>query len=499
MAVAIGLRLPNMGRAYWVDEGISVGIASHPLAKIPGLLRQDGSPPLFYLLLHGWMRLFGSSEIGTHSLALVLSVAIVPVAWWSGHTLFGRSAGLAAVALTATNPFLGWYSSETRMYSLVCLLAIVALTLTVLAVRQRRLGYAAGAVVAFAALLYTHNWGLYLFATTVGILVVTAVWWQQDRALLRASLISAAAVGVLYIPWVPTLLAQVQSTAAPWAVSPNLGDLFADPSSALGGTLGILIAPLLAFGVWITRGRRRFVDTEVATMLTAVGVGTLLIGWLVSQVDPSWTTRYLAVAVGPLLMAVAGALASNRRGVQVIAACCALLASWSVVGSLIHNPNGRYAKSNVAAIAEAVGPELAPGDVVVVTQTEQLAVLAHYLPPGMVYVTPTGPVADPKVVDWQNIVHRLTVANPCEAVGASLAALPPGAHVLEISPLVPVGASGSTWSRASHRQVDLIDQLVTADRGLVAVQRYTEATVPKPFSAVVGELFVRVPGPSPCS
>src|SRR5438046_2293569 len=44
---------------FWIDEGLSVGIASHPLSKIPALLRQDGSPPLYYLLLHVWMSWFG--------------------------------------------------------------------------------------------------------------------------------------------------------------------------------------------------------------------------------------------------------------------------------------------------------------------------------------------------------------------------------------------------------------------------------------------------------
>jgi hypothetical protein len=30
------------GIVYWHDEGISIGISSHPLAEIPRLLRQDG-------------------------------------------------------------------------------------------------------------------------------------------------------------------------------------------------------------------------------------------------------------------------------------------------------------------------------------------------------------------------------------------------------------------------------------------------------------------------
>ena len=55
---------------YWIDEAISVGIASHPLTEIPGALRQDGSPPLYYLLLHEWMALVGTGEEETRALSL---------------------------------------------------------------------------------------------------------------------------------------------------------------------------------------------------------------------------------------------------------------------------------------------------------------------------------------------------------------------------------------------------------------------------------------------
>src|ERR1700694_3059521 len=56
VVLAALLRLPTLTRAYWVDEGISVGVASHHLTQIPTLLRRDGSPPLFYVLLHFWLR-----------------------------------------------------------------------------------------------------------------------------------------------------------------------------------------------------------------------------------------------------------------------------------------------------------------------------------------------------------------------------------------------------------------------------------------------------------
>src|SRR5436190_690131 len=62
VAWSLVLRTRAIGGSYWIDEGIAVGIASHPLGQIPGLLQQDGSPPLYYVLLHGWMALLGTRE-----------------------------------------------------------------------------------------------------------------------------------------------------------------------------------------------------------------------------------------------------------------------------------------------------------------------------------------------------------------------------------------------------------------------------------------------------
>jgi mannosyltransferase len=53
---------------YWIDEAITVGIASHEPGEIPSLLRQDGSPPLYYLLPHAWIAVAGTGEAATRSL-----------------------------------------------------------------------------------------------------------------------------------------------------------------------------------------------------------------------------------------------------------------------------------------------------------------------------------------------------------------------------------------------------------------------------------------------
>ena len=58
-AVSLWIRTRVLGAGFWIDEGLSVGIAHHPLTAIPHLLREDGSPPLYYLLLHVWIGFLG--------------------------------------------------------------------------------------------------------------------------------------------------------------------------------------------------------------------------------------------------------------------------------------------------------------------------------------------------------------------------------------------------------------------------------------------------------
>ena len=45
----------------WLDEAQSVAIARLPLPELFAALEEDGSPPLYYVLLHVWTSAFGTS------------------------------------------------------------------------------------------------------------------------------------------------------------------------------------------------------------------------------------------------------------------------------------------------------------------------------------------------------------------------------------------------------------------------------------------------------
>src|SRR5436305_9633677 len=110
MAISGFLRSYFITGQFWMDEAITTGIASHPLAAIPGLLRHDGSPPLFYFLLHFWIRAFGASETATHWLSLTFGLLMIPAGYWAGSSLISRRTGIYAATLLAFSEFLDQYA-----------------------------------------------------------------------------------------------------------------------------------------------------------------------------------------------------------------------------------------------------------------------------------------------------------------------------------------------------------------------------------------------------
>lgn len=89
MLISAFIRSRNINGELWSDEANTIGIASHSLGAIPGILWKGGGAPLYYVLLHVWMSAFGSSESATHALSLLFGLLTVPVGMWAGWSLFG--------------------------------------------------------------------------------------------------------------------------------------------------------------------------------------------------------------------------------------------------------------------------------------------------------------------------------------------------------------------------------------------------------------------------
>jgi len=472
---------------YWLDEGLSVGISSHPLADIPGLLRQDGSPPLYYGILHVWVRVFGSSEASTHTLSLFFALGSVVAAWWAGRSLFGRRAGWFLMALAAVNPFLATYANETRMYALIVLLSTVATATFVHSFVFRRRRYLPVFVIALALLAYTHNWGLFLVVSTGVALIPCLLMATDRRRLVVDAFLAFGTFGLMYLPWVPTLLFQRAHTGAPWAIRPTFQLARWQLADLVGGQVVLLPLGLGAGGALAAMLRRPRARTTLAVVVT--GLLPLVVfggAWVVSREASVWTFRYLAVALPPVLVVAAVGLAGGGR--LALAALCVVAFLTAPID--VRVPPQR--KSNVKAVARDASAYLRPGDLVI-SEDGEIPVLAHYLPPGLRYSNTEGLVPDEYVSDQRDYLKRLQFSRFREALPPLVDALPPGAHVLHACPSFVLEADAPPFSRLLIQRCEEIRAMLVEDPDL-HVENVVEGSDPQIISVVLTKQ--RPPGDS---
>jgi mannosyltransferase len=449
MAASAYIRTRYISGQFWMDEAITTGIASHPLSQIPGLLRHDGSPPLFYMLLHFWIQAFGGSETATHSLSELFGLLTIPVGYWAGASLFGRRAGLMAATLFAFSAWLTEYAMETRMYELMGLLGIVGTAAFIHGFVYRRRKYVILFAVTEALMLYTHAWGIFFGAGAAVALIPVWLVSEDRRGLVRDAVLAYLGALVLFLPWLPNFLYQSSHTGAPWAPPPRFGAPVLLSRDLIGGdriTVGLLIATIIGLAPFATRRYRRTPQATTFWALLALPVATLLLAWLASQITPAFVSRYFAPVLAALFLLAAWGCA--RAG--VVGWVAIALSIVFVVHITSYTP--QY-KSDMRDVGGEMAPLLHPGDLVISGQPEQVPLAWYYLPNGLRYASTLGPVNNPTYMNWVLALNRLRNANPQTILPPLLASLRPGQRLLFVRPLTE-GAKNwqSAWTALVRRR-----------------------------------------------
>lgn len=187
------LRLWQIGdKSLWIDEAFSVWVAEQPIPDaLAWLARIDQHPPLYYLLLHFWLRM-GDDAATVRALSALLSALNVPVLYALGRRLWGPAVGLLAALILALSPFHLHLAQEARMYALLCL--CVSLAAWALAVwltpspappgvrrspdRVHAWLPPAGYVAATAAALLSHSTAVF-FPLAANVFVIGLMWTRH--------------------------------------------------------------------------------------------------------------------------------------------------------------------------------------------------------------------------------------------------------------------------------------------------------------------------------
>jgi hypothetical protein len=443
-AVVVGavLRVAGLGQALFGDE-----LYSHAVVHGAGLgdlydriVATENTPPLYYVAARLTAHL-GDDTVWLRLPSVLAGVAAIPLAGALGRRLAGEWAGALAAACVAGSPFLVYYSIEARAYMLALALTLGAVLLLLRALRDDdRLAWAAFALCSAAA-LYTH-------VVTAAVLTAAAAWAlvaHRDR--WQPLLLSAGAAVVLYVPWIPSVLAQGRGAGqfklkGLSLLSPmGLCDLWAQPAHVLAGTpfaaldrvpgpTAWLVLGGLAVGLALLAARARDarLDRRVAVLMALCAAAPIAAGLAYGALTPYsiWFSRNLILLAPFLLALVAAGFALAPRA--WLAGLVLLAVPWAIADA---RQLTDAVRPDQRAVARYVRAHAAPGDPIVLTPLLNTGDVLRedvrvYLP------------------GWPALLAESTAAGPAVPGGAD--ALPADRHVVvtgvyalgtEIAPELP--------------------------------------------------------------
>ncbi|TZG24130.1 glycosyltransferase family 39 protein [Sphingomonas montanisoli] len=270
LLVAAGLRFGSIDYALSFDEIASMVFARQPLSSLwSGWMVRETNPPLFYTLLHGWIHIFGSSDIAVKALPAVIGLATIIVGYGAGRRLGGVWAGLSVATLMAVSPEHILMSQLARAYILAALGVLIAVHGLIDLVRTRDMPvwpalarYAIGALIA----LYSHTMlVLFVMLANIAVLGVIAIRWDRKRGLPGPWIVTNAIVVLLWSWWGWITWQQLGGGGSniTWMTAPPLSDVYWDIRETwvpvdygIAGRVAVLVI-LASLGYALWQGRRR--------------------------------------------------------------------------------------------------------------------------------------------------------------------------------------------------------------------------------------------------
>ena len=213
------------GESYWFDEKMSLYFSQQNLVSIfnpPPYEIQI--PPLYYVLLHFWIGLLGTSELAVRSLSAIFGSLSILAIYKLGKYLFNVKIAIYSSLILAVSIFQIYFSQEARMYSLLTLTTLISIFFFLKSLNENRLRFWVSYIIVSILMLYSHFYGIFILIFQFFYLVF---YYRNKTGYAKNGFIAFFLVILGFVPWVikifettPYILEGYSAIA--WIPEPNI-------------------------------------------------------------------------------------------------------------------------------------------------------------------------------------------------------------------------------------------------------------------------------------
>lgn len=266
LLLAAGLRVYHLDyKSLSIDETIGAYYAREPVPRIFIMTINDVHPPLFYLVHHAWIQVFGETESGLRSISILFALASLLVLYKVTQRLFSSLTALFSVLLLAISPWHIWVSQNARSNSMLLFLVLLSTYcfIRMLQTPARRWFLFYG-IVTLAALL-THYFAFMIWISQILFVIGASAalrkpesgWWQTQFA-----------IGLGYSIWLPFMISQFLTKTRPMYKTFSIRFIetlfnYLNPYAAVASTMLFVVGMAMMIGLagyGLYRTRRLYIN-----------------------------------------------------------------------------------------------------------------------------------------------------------------------------------------------------------------------------------------------
>ena len=419
----------------WADEGYSIYFATETPARTLWLTANDIHPPLYYLLLHTWIKGWTTPDPAVLRLfSVLLAAPVLGLGWGLARLCFParwRPQCLFLLLLIA-NPLYLYYSQEVRMYGLALTVSMASTFCCWQWVMRSKANEAALgwlALYVFSALLSLYT--LYYLAFLLLAQLIWAGWeLRAQRPRLLRLLLADGLIALLYLPWViytaRILIAYVNdkvrsdqdSALGPWIyltrhlLAFTAGHLsFPTALTALAWCALWVVLALLLWSLWTLRRRTLPVPAPIQRALWLFCALPIVIGFGVNRVYPFFPVggeRLLLFVLPYFLLLVTSALNDLWQQWRLGQLAFLLLLATATVGIGVFYTAPRYQSDDYRPLIRQMVQDGTDTDTVLATFPWQVGLWRAYAPAAGLTpeAGPTLHLLSDRSVEWGPAVTR---------------------------------------------------------------------------------------------
>lgn len=370
---------------FWRDEAFSYLLAKKSIVELVVLTAKDFNPPLYYLLLHFWIKIVGGSEISLRLLSFLFYLGTIYVSDHIMQDIYGipLKKRVHYLLLIAINPILLYYAFEARMYTMLAFFATLSYYSFFL--KKKKLYYWS----IFLG-LFTHY-----FMSLVILSQFVYVFVMQKRKDMIDFVRVVFPVGVMFLLWLVFIFAVKQGEEHSfWIMAPAIKDILYLPAyiytgyekgfqffmETQGFNSALLLISATIFSLFIVGylkivQEKKHKDKDILALLFIWSLGIPLFIFIISFFKPLLLPRYLIFSSVGLVLLIIYLLHKIDERARVILFVLLLFFTWNY--HLIQLK--RRDKQNPAKVLQEIGRTINTQDYVYVSELDYFVAL-YYMP-----------------------------------------------------------------------------------------------------------------------